>query len=166
MAANQNTDSTVFFDQKFFTAVEGSYFRRSAHTDEAVFILNLGGEEVVLPIPGICREFEIEENTHDYNMLQMVITGLYYVKVLMPEDTFPKELLTSEASWDITEKHRQIARQRVSMQLVSWMAGEENLITDPEQLIQIADDPAMKKKVTTAFEQPPRRWIIPMPTPK
>ena len=74
MAANQNTDSTVFFDQKFFTAVEGSYFRKSAHTDEAVFILNLGGEEVVLPIPGICREFEFEENTHDYNMLQMVIT--------------------------------------------------------------------------------------------
>ena len=32
------------------------------------------------------------------------------------------------------DKHRQIARQRVSMQLVSWMAGEENLITDPAQL--------------------------------
>ena len=153
MAANQSTDSTVNFDQKFFTAVEGSYFRKSAHTDEPVFILNLGGEEVVLSIPGICREFEIEENTPDYNMLQMVITGLDYVKVLMPGDTFPKELLTGEASWEITDKHRQIARQHVSMQLVSWMAGEENLITDPAQLIQVADDPAMKKKVTTAFEQ-------------
>jgi hypothetical protein len=153
VAVNQNTITTVQFDQKFFTAVEGSYFRKSAHNDEPVFILNLGGEEVVLPIPGICREFEIEDNTPDYNMLQMVITGLDYVKVLMPGDTFPKELLTGEASWDITDKHRQIARQRVSMQLVSWMAGEENLITDPDQLIQIADDPAMKKKVTKAFDQ-------------
>jgi len=151
--ADQNTLSTVNFDQKFFTAVEGSYFRKSAHTDEPVFILNLGGEEVVLPIPGICKEFEIAEDTPDYKMMQMVITGLDYVKVLMPGDEFPKELLTGEASWEITDQHRQVARQRVSMQLVSWMTGEENLITDPEQLIQIADDPAMKHKINAAFEQ-------------
>jgi hypothetical protein len=144
VAVNQNTITTVQFDQKFFTAVEGSYFRKSAHNEEPVFILNLGGEEVVLPIPGICREFEIEDNTPDYNMLQMIITGLDYVKVLMPGDTFPKELLTGEASWDITDKHRHVARQRVSMQLVSWMAGEENLITDPdanaEMVIDLIED--------------------------
>ncbi len=153
MQADQDTLSTVKFDQKFFTAVEGSYFRKSTHTEEPVFILNLGGEEVVLPIPGICKEFEIEEDTPDHKMLQMVITGLDYVKVLMPGDDFPKELLTGEASWEITDQHRQIARQRVTMQLVSWMSGDENLITDPEQLIQIADDPAMKQKINTAFEQ-------------
>jgi len=150
---NQNTITTVEFDQKFFTAVEGSYFRKSAHTEEPVFVLNLGGEEVLLPIPGICKEFEIEDDTPDGKMLQMVITGLDYIKVLMPGDDFPKELLTGEASWEISDKHRQIARQRVSMQLVSWMSGEENLISDPEQLIQIADDPAMKQKINTAFEQ-------------
>lgn len=153
MQADQNTLTVVEFGQKFFTAVEGSYFRKSAHTDEPVFVLNLGGQEIILPIPGICKEFDIEDDTPDGRMLQMVITGLDYIKVLMPGDDFPKELLTGEASWEITEKHRQIARQRVSMQLVSWMAGEENLISDPDQLIQIADDPAMKEKINTAFEQ-------------
>ena len=153
MQTDQGTNSTVKFGQKFFTAIEGSYFRKSAHTDEAVFILNLGGEEVILPIAGICREFDIEDDTPDHKMLQMVITGLDYIKVLKPGDAFPKELLTGEASWEITDRHRQIARQRVTMQLVSWMSGEENLITDPEQLIQIADDPAIKKKINAAFEQ-------------
>jgi len=86
-------------------------------------------------------------------MLRMVIAGLEYVKVLLPGDEFPKEILTGEASWEITDQNRQVAWQRVSLQLVSWMSGEENLITDPEQLIEIADHPAMKKKINTAFEQ-------------
>ncbi len=153
MQDDQDTISTVEFNQKFFTAVEGSYFRKSARTEEPVFILNVGGEELILSIPGIRKEFEIEDDTPDGKMLDMVVSGLDYIKVLMPGDDFPKELLTGEASWEITEKHRQIARQRVSMQLVSWMAGEENLISDPDQLIQIADDPAMKKKVNTAFDE-------------
>jgi len=33
------------------------------------------------------------------------------------------------------------------------MPGEENLISDPEQLIQIADDPGVKEKINKAFNQ-------------
>jgi DNA mismatch repair ATPase MutS len=71
----------------------------------------------------------------------------------MPGDKFPKELLTGEASWEVTEEHKAVARQRVCMQLVSWMSGDENLITDPQQLIQIAEDPQMKQKVNKAFDE-------------
>lgn len=151
MASSQRT--TVEFDQKFFTAVEGSYFRKSQHTSEPVFVMNLGGEEVILPLRGIRREFKIEDESPDDEMLELVSTGLDYVKAIMPGDNLPPELLTGEASWEISEQHRQIARQRISMQMVSWMSGEENLITDPQQLIQIADDPNVKEKINNAFNE-------------
>ena len=153
MKGSDNPIRSVKFEQKFFTAVEGSYFRKSPHTEEPVFILNLGGEEITLPFPGIRREFHIEVDSPDFHMLELVADGLDYVKVLMPGDDFPKELLTGEASWDVTEEHKAVARQRVCMQLVSWMSGDENLITDPQELIQIADDPQMKQKINKAFEE-------------
>ena len=148
-----NQESTVNFDQKFFTAVEGSYFRKSKHSNEPVFVMNLAGEEILLPFPGIRREFHIEEESADDKMLELVSSGLDYVKVLMPGDDLPSELLTGEASWEITDAHRNIARQRISMQLVSWMSGDENLITDPDQLLQIADDPGVKEKINQAFSE-------------
>ena len=146
-------ETTITFNEKFFTAVEGSYFRKSSETGDPVFVLNLGGEEVMLPFPGIRREFKIEEESADDQMLDLVASGLDYVKVLMPGDDLPSELLSGEASWEISDEHRTIAKQRLSMQLVSWMSGEENLITDPQQLLQIADDPNVKEKVNKAFEE-------------
>ena len=151
MESSQRT--TIKCERKFFTAVEGSYFRKSEHTNEPVFVMNLGGEEVILPLRGIRREFKIEEETPDDEMLELVSNGLDYVKALTPGDDLPPELLTGEASWEISDTHRQVAKQRVSMQLVSWMSGEENLISDPEQLIQIADDPGVKEKINKAFNQ-------------
>ena len=153
MQDTEGTIKSVKFEQKFFTSVEGSYFRKSPMTEEPVFILNLGGEEITLPIKGICREFDIREDTPDHVMLEMVASGLDYVKILMPGDDFPKELMTGEASWAVSEQHKTIAKQRICMQLVSWVSGDENLITDPDELMQIADDPATKKKISSAFEQ-------------
>jgi len=151
MESSQKT--TIEFEQKFFTAVEGSYFRKSEHTSEPVFVINLGSEEVIPPLRGIRREFKIEEETPDDEMLELVSNGLDYLKALMPGDVLPPELLTGEASWEIRDTHRQVAKQRISMQLVSWMFSEENLISDPEQLIQIADDPGVKEKINKAFNQ-------------
>lgn len=146
-------ETTITFNEKFFTAVEGCYFRKSNETGEPVFVLNLEGEEVLLPFHGIRREFDIEEESADDLMLEQVAHGLDYVKVLMPGDDLPSELLTGEASWEISDEHRTIAKQRLSMQLVSWVSGEENLITDPQQLLQIADDPKVREKINTAFEE-------------
>ncbi len=148
--ADQQT--TISFKEKVFTAVDGSYFRRSDETNEPVFILNLGGEEVMLPFKGIRREFNVEEDSPDDKMLDLVANSLEYVKIVMPGDDIPKEILTGEASWEVTDEHLRVARQRISMQLVSWISGEENLITDPEQLMQIAEDPATQAKINSAFD--------------
>ena len=77
MESSQRT--TIKCERKFFTAVEGSYFRKSEHTNEPVFVMNLGGEEVILPLRGIRREFKIEEETPDDEMLELVSNVLDYV---------------------------------------------------------------------------------------
>ena len=65
----------------------------------------------------------------------------------------PLEVLTGEASWEVKEEHQVIAYNRITMQLVTWMSGSEELITDPDQLMQIADDPNTKKKINQAFDE-------------
>jgi hypothetical protein len=147
-------DETVVFDNKVFGRMEGSYFRKSEQSNEPVFVVSLGGEEVTLPFKGLSREFGIEPVSHDDKMLRMIVESLDFVNFLVLGDDIPKEILTGEASWEVTEEHRRIAYQRLSMQLVAWMSGgEEDQITDPEQLLQIADDPATKEKVSSAFNE-------------
>jgi hypothetical protein len=145
-------DETVTFESKVFARMEGAYFRKSDQTNDPVFVVNLAGEEIILPFPGICREFGIEPKSHDGKMLNMVAHSLDFIKFLMLDDPLPKEILTGEASWDVSTDHKMVAYQRLSMQLVSWMSGgEEMQVTDPDQLLQIADDPATKAKITDAF---------------
>lgn len=147
-------DETIVFDNKVFSRMEGSYFRKSEQSNEPVFVVSLGGEEVTLPFKGLSREFGIEPTSHDDKMLRMIVESLDFVNFLVLGDNIPKEILTGEASWEVTEEHRRVAYQRLSMQLVAWMSGgEENQVTDPEQLLQIADDPATKQKVSAAFDE-------------
>jgi hypothetical protein len=60
-------------------------------------------------------------------------------------------LLDGTASWTVEEKHRTIARNRLTIQLVSWLTGGETLVVDLTQLEQIADDPKTKTRVQEAF---------------
>ena len=76
-------DETVTFDNKVFSRMEGSYFRKSEQEDAPVFVVNLGGEEVTLPFTGLCREFGIEANSHDDKMLHMIAQSLDFVKFLL-----------------------------------------------------------------------------------
>ena len=145
-------DDVVEFDHKLFSSMDGAFFRMSAHNpDEPVMIIDLGGTEVALPFDSLRREFRIEPDSSDDRMLNLVADGLGFVRVLRPGDPLPTEVLTGEPSADIPEKHRQIARYRISMQLVTWLTGDESLITDPAQLIQVAEDPATKKRVNDAL---------------
>ena len=57
----------------------------------------------------------------------------------------------SSASWALAPRHKTIAYQRVSLQLVNWMSGTDEMITDPDQLLQLAEDPAIKKSINAAF---------------
>lgn len=146
-------NAVIAFEHSFFGSVEGAYFRFSEQMDEPVFVVQMGDNEVTLPFPGIKREFGLAADSVDAKLLDLLAEGLAYVKILHLGDPIPKEVLTGEASWEVTAKHRMVAYQRLTMQMVTWLSGDEISITNPDELAQVADDPKTKEKVRAAFRE-------------
>ena len=144
----------IAFEHKFFSALEGSYFRKSAQCDEPVFVLSLGEDEAALPISGIRREFNIDENTADYKMLELVIAGLDYIRVMRIGDDIPQEVLTGDASWEASDKHKDVARYHVFENLMAWATVDNSLeFDDARQLTRLSEYPAMQKKFDETIEE-------------
>jgi len=141
----------VVFDNVFFHKLEDAFFQKSEQSGEVVLTIRFAKNHVSLPFKGIRREFKIADGSPDDLMLEQVTKALKYVKGLRLGDPLPKEILTREASWELSERHLQIAYQRVSIQLVNWMTGGQQVVTDPEELLQLANDPQIKKTVNKAF---------------
>lgn len=152
VAEDEGAPETFEFEHKLFAASEGAHFRRSADDRKVpVFVMNLGDSDVSLPFDGIMREFEIEEDSPDGRMLELVIESLRFVKRIAPGDPVPKEIVSGEASWEITDEHKKAAYDRLTTQLAFWLSGDQLTITDREEMMQVANDPSIKKKVNDAF---------------
>lgn len=145
-------DSVIRFEHKFFQSFEDLYFRLT-DAGEAVAVIKLASNEAVLAFDGIKREFMLGPESADGRMLDKVAEGLQFMRGLRPGDSLPKEVLTREASWEPTDRHRRIARQRLTMQLVTWLTGNEHIFTSVEELMQVADDPQVKKNINLAFAE-------------
>lgn len=145
-------EGEVTFEHKFFTSFEDLYFRLT-DSGEPVAVLKLATNEAVLAFEGIKREFNLKAEQHDFKMLDKVAEGLQFVRGLRPGDKLPKEVTTREASWEPQERHRRIAYQRLTMQLVTWLTGNEHVISNVSELAQVADDPQVKKNVQLAFTE-------------
>ena len=144
----------IELEHKIFKTFEECHFQKSDISDEALFVLKMAeGSVVSLPLRAICREFNIDVNSKDGELISLIDKALNFINVLHPGDDLPLEVLTGEASWDVDEAHQAIAYNRITMQLVTWMSGNEELITDPDQLMQIAEDPSTKKKINQAFDE-------------
>lgn len=141
---------TVSFDHKFFSTVTEPVFSVSEQSGDAGLAFRLGDDEVVLAFSGIRREFQLD-GTADSAMLDLIARGLQYVKELHIGDGLPDEIVTGRASWEVEQRHRDIAFQRLTMQLVTWLTGGETVLTDPAELLQIAEDPATRAKINEAF---------------
>lgn len=150
--ASPEDEDVIRFDHKFFQSFEDLYFRLS-DTGEAVAVLKLANNDAVLSFDGIKKEFMLGEDNHDARMLARVAEGLQFVRGLRVGEKLPKEILTREASWEPTDRHRRIAHQRLTMQLVTWLTGNEHIFTSVEELAQVADDPQVKKNVNLAFAE-------------
>lgn len=141
---------TVAFEHPFFGAVGEGQFRTSDHTRAPALMVKFGDGEAALSFPGIRRELGLAEGSADWAMLEAVAAALQFVSVLKVGDPLPAEILTGEASWEIEQRHRDIALARLTMQLVTWSSGEETAITDADALSQVADDPATQAKAERA----------------
>ncbi|MFA7430495.1 MAG: hypothetical protein WCZ23_10095 [Rhodospirillaceae bacterium] len=140
----------VQFEHAFFKRMADIVFRLDERSNEAVAVVTLGEERLVLPFAGLRREFNLDDGP-DGAMLALLAKGLKYVKGLRIGDPLPPEIITRRASWKPDARHHQIAYHRLAMQLMGWLAGDEHIITNPDELLQVAGDPNFKRKVNEAF---------------
>jgi len=144
----------VKFEHKFFTSFPRVFFALSEQTRQPALFLKMGDIDVALPLPGIQREFMIADDSVDGRMLHKIAEALEYVRGLRIGDPLPKELFSSSAaSWSPSGRHVTIAYQRLTMQLVTWLSGDEHVISNPEELMQVANDPTAQKKINAAFSE-------------
>lgn len=81
-------------------------------------VVKLDGQEAVLPLSSIAREFHIEAETQDGQMLILIEPALDFVVAIKPGDKLPPELNGGTASWEPTEQDRRIANSRVRHNMV------------------------------------------------
>lgn len=156
--AEAQIPTVVALDHSFFKVFNDPYFKISAPPEEKpVMCANLGDQEVLLSLNGIARELELEEGDPLRVMLDTVGKSLKFVAALRPGDEIPAEVRTGEASWEASVEHLETARQRLTMQLVTWVSGRETMINDPIELQQLFEDPSTKQKISDAFNEAAER---------
>ncbi|MDF2367312.1 hypothetical protein [Sneathiella sp.] len=150
----EKQDPSVFFafDHKIFT-VEGAYFSLTHDTKEPCYFVNLGEIKGAIPTKSLCREFGIDDESSDSELLATIGRALKYVQEIRPNDSIPKELLDGSASWSIDDAHKEIARGRITAQILSWLRGDEEIVLNLSELQKISSDPNTKEKVQEAFRE-------------
>lgn len=148
-SANRSTH--FLFDHKVFT-VDGCRFVWSKSSDEAVMRFMLGKVQAEVAVDKLCNEFKIDPKSFDGQLLGMVTKGLKYVREIRPGDTIPNELIDGTASWRVDERHFLIAKGRLTVQMVTWLTGGETVVSSPDQLEQVLEDPNTKARVREAFK--------------
>lgn len=145
-------DTHFDFQHKIFS-LSGAFFAIDSGSKQPVLHITLGDLNAALPFNTLMDSFQIAEESPDAKLLSVVAKGLNYVKQIRPGEEIPGELLDGRASWSVDEKHRKIAKGRLTVQLVSWITGSEMIVVDADELEQIVEDPQTKQRLKAAFTE-------------
>jgi hypothetical protein len=151
-AKTASPDVSIQFRHDFFASFEDVSFRMS-DSGVPVAVLKLGSHDAILDIDAIIRQYGVQPDEPDGIMLANVAKGLKFVRELKPGGELPKEITCRQASWSPSERHFLIARHRLTMQLVTWVTGSEHIFTSVDELMQLVDDPQVKKHISLAFSE-------------
>ncbi|AWU96139.1 hypothetical protein [Azospirillum ramasamyi] len=143
-------DTHFDFQHKVFS-LPGAFFCQEPNTKEPVLNILLGDLKAALAFPTLMESFQIEEGTHDARLLEIIEQGLAFVKKIRPGEEIPGELLDGRASWSVEDKHRIIAKGRLTVQIVSSFTGNEMIVSDIDELEQVVEDPQTKERLKAAF---------------
>jgi hypothetical protein len=150
-------------------------FRLSEGTNVPSMVVQLSNQEAVLPLKSVAREFRIDPDSPDGQMLVLIEEALDFVVALRIGDKLPSELNGGNASWDANEQDRKIAASRVRYNLVRCVfarlnksvsitgggaPGWEESGKNRELLKQAIDDAATLIKGTDAAEISNRTALI------
>ncbi len=139
------------FQHRVFQAA-GARFLLKGAARVPTFRVEMGDLEGLLEIDVLKREFNLTPETHDGMLIDLAVAGLRYVPDIKPGDTIPSEILTGQASWTVSPKHKRVAEQRLQVQLLSWVSGKEVLLTDPKEIALFLDQIENREKLRNAFK--------------
>jgi hypothetical protein len=143
-------DTHFDFQHKVFS-LPGAFFCQEPNSKEAVLNILLGDLKAALAFPTLMESFQIEEGSHDARLLEIIEQGLAFVKQIRPGEEIPGELLDGRASWSVEDKHRIIAKGRLTVQIVSSFTGNEIIFSVLSELEQLVEYPQTKEKMKAAF---------------
>jgi len=138
------------FQARVFQA-PGACFMLKGKNKDPVFGVDMGGGQGLVSLKDLRRTFFIEAGSHDDKLIDRAVAGLHYVPDIRPGDEIPNEILDGTASWTVARRHKQIARDRLQLQLLSWMNGSSMSYANADELKKIMNDDGNKKALRDAF---------------
>lgn len=139
-------NTNFVFEHRVFDLPDAR-FELNGRERAPVMRVMLGDLDAVIPIDDVASEFGIVPDSHDGKLLVTAANGLKFVKDIRPGDSIPAELLDGTASWRVETHHRELAKNRLMIQVATWLTGSESVVLDITQLRQMATDPDMQQKV-------------------
>lgn len=151
-AKHEGPARTTHFDfqGKVFQA-PGATFVLKGKDKQPMFAVDMGAGQGYVTLPALRVTFAIEKGSHDDHLIEKAAAGLRFVPDIRPGDEIPTELLNGSASWTVARKHKQIARDRIQVQLLSWISGRPIVYSNQDELKKIVSDDENKKALKDAF---------------
>jgi len=138
------------FHGKVFQA-PGACFVLKGKEKQPMFAVDMGAGQGYVSLKDLRRTFHVAEGSHDDRLIEQAAAGLRHVPDIRPGDQIPNEILNGTASWTVARKHKQIARDRIQVQLLSWMGGKPITYSGQEELKKIVGLEENKKALKDAF---------------
>ncbi|MGE0278291.1 MAG: hypothetical protein AB7R40_23090 [Nitrospiraceae bacterium] len=140
------------FQAKVFQA-PGACFVLRGKDKTPMFAVEMGAGLGYISLKDLRKTFYIAEGGHDDRLIEQAAAGLRHVPDIRPGDEIPNEILNGTASWTVARKHKQIARDRIQVQLLSWMGGRPITYTSQQELKEILGKDENKKALKDAFNK-------------
>lgn len=147
-AAARNTHFD--FQARVFQA-PGACFVLRGKEKQPMFSVDMGTGQGYISLKDLRRTFHIADGSHDDRLIEQAAAGLHFVPDIRPGDEIPNEILNGTASWTVARKHKKIARDRIQVQLLSWMTGKTITYGGSDELKKIIAEDDNKKALKDAF---------------
>jgi hypothetical protein len=115
---SQSVPQICFLSHAGFRMLGEPVFRLSEGTRVPSMVIQLEGHEAVLSLASIAREFRVDVDSQDGQMLSLIEQALDFVVSVKIGDKLPSELNGGVPSWEPNEQDRRIASSRIRHNLV------------------------------------------------
>jgi hypothetical protein len=115
---SQTAPQICYLSHAGFRMLGEPVFRLSEGTRLPSMVIRHESQDAVLPLLSVAREFRIESDSADGQMLTLIGQALEFVVSIKLGDKLPSELNGGAASWEPNTQDRRIAGSRVRYNLV------------------------------------------------